>query len=116
MEFTPDQVAGMIDLSAVRPDTTAADVRAMVEAAEKGRYLCVTTLPSYTPLAIELCAEEPTLMVSGNVAFPSGGATSACKIAEARASEPENRSSAGPGVETRPLDCRPVPHTFSSRP
>jgi deoxyribose-phosphate aldolase len=84
MDFTPDQVAGIIDLSAVRPDTTAADVRAMVEAAKAYRCLCVTTFPSYTPLVVELCADVPALLVSGNVAFPSGGSTSAIKIAEAR--------------------------------
>jgi deoxyribose-phosphate aldolase len=84
MDFTPDQVAGMIDLSAVRPDTTAADVRALVEAAKAYRCLCVTTFPSYTPLVVELCADVPALLVSGNVAFPSGGSTSAIKIAEAR--------------------------------
>jgi deoxyribose-phosphate aldolase len=84
MDLTLDQVARMIDLSAVRPDTTEADVRAMVELAKKYRCLCVTTLPSYTPLVKELLVEEPTIRVSGNVAFPSGGATLAIKVAEAR--------------------------------
>ena len=84
MDFTLDQVAWMIDLSAVRPDTTEADVHAMVRVARKYRCLCVTTLPSYTPLVKELLVEEPTIRVSGNVAFPSGGATLAIKVAEAQ--------------------------------
>jgi deoxyribose-phosphate aldolase len=35
-------------------------------------------------LVKELLVEEPTIRVSGNVAFPSGGATLAIKVAEAR--------------------------------
>ena len=84
MALTLHDVAGMIDLSAVRPDTTEADVRAMVETAVRYRCLCVTTFPSYTPLLVDLLAESPAIRVSGNVAFPSGATTRAAKIAEAR--------------------------------
>jgi deoxyribose-phosphate aldolase len=84
MDLTLDQVAGMIDLSAVRPDTTEPDVRAMVEVAKGHRCFCATTLPIYTLLAKELLADHPAIRVSGNVAFPSGGATRATKIAEAQ--------------------------------
>jgi deoxyribose-phosphate aldolase len=84
MDFTRDQVAGLIDLSAVRADTTEDDVRAMVEVAKRYRCFCVTTLPVNTRLVKELLVDAPTIRVSGNVAFPSGGSTPATKIAEAR--------------------------------
>jgi deoxyribose-phosphate aldolase len=74
----------MIDLSAVRADTTEAEVRALAEVATKYQCFCATTLPGYTSLLKELLADEPEIHVSGNVSFPSGGATSTVKVAEAR--------------------------------
>jgi deoxyribose-phosphate aldolase len=84
MDFTQQQVARMIDLSAVRADTTEAEVRATVDMAIKYQCICVTTLPCYTALVRELLAGQPGIRVSGNVAFPSGGATTATKVAEAQ--------------------------------
>ena len=83
MDFTLEQVARMVDLSAVRADMTEAEVRATVNIARRYQCICVTALPCYTPLVKELLADEPEIHVSGNVAFPSGGATSAMKVAEA---------------------------------
>lgn len=85
MHLTLHDVAGMIDLSAVRPDTTEADVRAMAETALRYRCTCATTFPSYTPLLVDLLAGEPAIRISGNVDFPSGMATTALKVAEAQA-------------------------------
>ena len=84
MHLTLRHTAGMIDLSAVHPDTSEADVRVMVETAVCYHCLCATTFPCYTPLLVDLLAESPAIRVSGNVAFPSGATTRACKIAEAR--------------------------------
>jgi len=74
----------MIDLSAVRPDTTEAEVRATAEMARDYRCICASTLPGHTPLLVDLLADEPEIGVSGNVSFPSRGATNNMKIAEAR--------------------------------
>jgi deoxyribose-phosphate aldolase len=84
MRLTVEEIAGMTDLSAVRAATTEAEVRATAEVARKYRCMCATTLPSHTPLLRGLLADEPEIRVSGNVSFPSGGGTSAMKIAEAR--------------------------------
>ena len=84
MNFTAREVAQMIDLSAVRMDMSEAEVRATVAMAKKYQCICVTTLPVYTPLVKDLLADEPEIRVSGNVSFPSGGATSVMKSAEAR--------------------------------
>lgn len=84
MDFTLREVARMIDLSAVRADTTETEVRETVDMARRYNCICLTTLPCYTPLVKKLLAGEPEIRVSGNVAFPSGGATTAMKTAEAK--------------------------------
>ena len=84
MDFTQRQVARMVDLSAVRADITEAEVRATVDMAKEYQCICVTTLPCYTALVKELLAGQPEIRVSGNVAFPSGGATTTMKVAEAK--------------------------------
>ena len=84
MKFDVQEIARMIDLSAVRPDTDEAEIRALAEMAKKYRCICVTTLPGYTPTIKKLLSDEPDIRVSGNVSFPSGGGTSKMKVAEAK--------------------------------
>ncbi|UCC65139.1 MAG: deoxyribose-phosphate aldolase [Anaerolineae bacterium] len=84
MNLSVQQLTRMIDLSAVRPDTTEAEVRATAEMAREYRCICASTLPGHTPLLVGLLVGEPEIGVSGNVSFPSGGATRSMKIAEAR--------------------------------
>jgi deoxyribose-phosphate aldolase len=84
MQFTLPQVARMIDLSAVRADTTETEVRALADMAREYQCICATTLPAYTPLLKQLLADAPQVRVSGNVSFPSGAATRGIKIAEAK--------------------------------
>ena len=84
MEFTLEEVARMVDLSAVRADSDEAEVRALAEAAREYRCMCVETLPAFTPLISALLADEQEIRIGGNVGFPSGGTTSRMKIAEAK--------------------------------
>jgi deoxyribose-phosphate aldolase len=84
MPLTLHEIAAMVDLSAVRPGTGEADVRALAQAARAIHCGCATTLPVYTRLLLDLLADEPAIRVSGNVAFPAGGTTSTMKVAEAR--------------------------------
>lgn len=84
MRFTIQEVARMIDLSAVRADSDEAEMRALANAARRYQCICVETLPTYTPLIRDLLADEPAIRIGGNVGFPSGGMTSSMKIAEAR--------------------------------
>lgn len=83
-EIAVNEIARMIDLSAVRADTTEAEVKALAETARRHQCICATTLPCCTPLLVELLADEEKIRVSGNVSFPSGAATTAVKVAEAR--------------------------------
>jgi deoxyribose-phosphate aldolase len=84
MNFTHQNLARMVDLTAVRAEDTEAEVRALARAAKKYHPMCVCVLPGHTPLLRELLADEPDIQLVGAVGFPSGGNTTATKIAEAR--------------------------------
>jgi deoxyribose-phosphate aldolase len=84
MSFTVQEIASMVDLTAVRAETDEAEVRALADAAKRYRPTCVCALPSFTPLMRNLLAEETDVRVVGAVGFPSGGNTTTIKIAEAR--------------------------------
>jgi len=80
--LTPRQIAQMIDISAVKADSTLDELRAAAELAAKHNCICVIGLPAHTPLLIELLADRPDILVGGAVGFPSGGQTTAIKVAE----------------------------------
>ena len=77
-------IAQMIDLSAVRTDSTDSQITKMVEAAKKHHFYLVTVLPSQTLFAKNLLKGDASLKLGGNVGFPSGGQTTSIKAAEAR--------------------------------
>jgi deoxyribose-phosphate aldolase len=84
MQLTIQNLASMIDLTAVRADSDEAEVRALADTAKKYRPICVCTLPGHTPLLRDLLADELGVHIVGAVGFPSGGNTLATKVAEAR--------------------------------
>jgi len=91
MKLTVHDIAQMIDLSAVRMDDGDQSVRTLVDSARIYQCHLVTTLPNQTLLAIELLCQAhevypqaPEIGISGNVGFPSGGQTTAIKVAEAQ--------------------------------
>ena len=84
MQPTIQNLASMIDLTAVRAEDDEAVVRALADAAKKYRPICVCTLPGHTPLLHDLLAHEPDIHIVGAVGFPSGGNTTATKVAEAQ--------------------------------
>jgi deoxyribose-phosphate aldolase len=83
MELTTENVARMVDLSAVRADSDETEVRALAEVARRYQSICVVTLPTFIPLIRDLLADEPAIRIGGAVGFPSGGATPAAKVFEA---------------------------------
>jgi deoxyribose-phosphate aldolase len=84
MQLTIQHLASMIDLTAVRAEDDEAEVRALADAAKKYRPICVCALPGHTPLLHDLLAHEPDIHIVGAVGFPSGGNTTATKVAEAQ--------------------------------
>ena len=81
-DFT--SIARMIDLSAVQPDCSEADVRAVAAMCRKHNFICAFALPSFTPLLVELLKDRPDIHIGGTVGFPGGGTTTRSKVAEAR--------------------------------
>lgn len=81
-KLTDREIAGMIDISAVKHDSTLDELRAAAELAKKHDCICVIGLPAHTPLLVELLDDRPDVVVGGAVGFPSGGQTTAVKVIE----------------------------------
>lgn len=75
-------IARRIDISAVQSHHGEREVRALATAARVGGFVNAHVLPTWVPLLAELLAGSGTL-VGAPVGFPSGGATTAVKVAEA---------------------------------
>lgn len=84
MRLTVHSLARMMDLSAVRAEVDAAEVRQLAEAARRFRCVCAFVLPCYLPELKSLLADAPEVGLGGVVGFPSGGPSTAVKVAEAR--------------------------------
>lgn len=84
MQLTVEKLARMMDLSAVRADVDAAEVRQLAETAKKYRCVCTFVLPCYLGELKNLLANSPEVGVGGVVGFPSGGQGTATKVFEAR--------------------------------
>jgi deoxyribose-phosphate aldolase len=84
MNFTLQEVAGLVDLSAVHAEHTCSDVEALAALAVQYRCACAYSLPGFTPLLRDLLAGDPTVRLGGTVGFPGGGHTTAVKVAEAQ--------------------------------
>ena len=77
-------IAQMVDISAVRTNSSDERVTSVVSAAKKHKCYLVTVLPAQTLLAKRLLDGESSPKLGGNVGFPSGGQTTSIKVAEAR--------------------------------
>jgi deoxyribose-phosphate aldolase len=82
--MTEKELARKIDLTAVRADTTEADVRELAGLALDCRCAAVYTHPCFTPLALKLLTGADDVRVGGSIGFPSGAHSTATKVAEAR--------------------------------
>ncbi len=76
-------LARTVDISCVRATHTEQDVRRLAAEATRWEFINAHVLPSWVPLLRELLEGTRTL-VGSPVGFPSGGASTASKVAEAR--------------------------------
>jgi deoxyribose-phosphate aldolase len=83
MSLSKVQIARMIDISAVKSDSTAEEVESVVNAAKEHRFICVFTLPSFASYAKKLLSAETDIDLGGTVGFPSGSSTTSSKVFEA---------------------------------
>lgn len=84
MKLTVQQLARMLDLSAVRTEVDLAEVRRLAAVACQYHCVCAFVLPCYFPELKALLAGAPEVGVGGVVGFPSGAHSTAIKVAEAR--------------------------------
>lgn len=77
-------IASMIDVSAVRADSSDDKVIEAVKCGKKYGCYLVTVLPSQVALAKKLLNNESPLKLGGNVGFPSGGQTTSIKVMETK--------------------------------
>jgi deoxyribose-phosphate aldolase len=88
MSLSDLDIAQMIDLSAVRAEDDEQSIHALVDAACQYHCYLVNILPSHTLLAKSLLRDAGedgfSILVGGNVGFPSGGQSTRIKAAETR--------------------------------
>ncbi len=86
MKLSAEQLAAMLDVSAVQAQSSLEDVKETAAVAKKFNCICAFSLPSFTPvLAEELKADgRRKVLLGGVVGFPSGGDSTASKVAQAK--------------------------------
>ncbi len=74
-------LADMIDISAVRANSSISEIDQLIASAKNYRFICAFALPSFTPyLANNLKKEGLDTKLGGVVGFPSGAETTSTKI------------------------------------
>jgi len=73
----------MLDLSCVRADSTLSEIDDAVELARRYGVFAIFVLPAHMPYLIERIGDAP-ILPAATVGFPSGGASTAVKVAEVR--------------------------------
>lgn len=80
--MTAKKIAGMIDLSAVRADSTLEEIAQAAEMAGRYGFAAVFALPAHTPYLLDRLGDSR--VIAGGVAgFPGGAETTAVKAAAA---------------------------------
>ena len=83
-KITPEMLARMLDLSAVRAEADADEIGRLAEVAKRYNCVCVFVLPAFFAELKEHLADAPDVGLGGVVGFPSGGHSTEIKVAEAR--------------------------------
>jgi deoxyribose-phosphate aldolase len=77
------EIAQMMDISAVRADSTIEEIKASAELAKQYGCICVFALPAHTPYLISQLGGS-TVFAGGAVGFPGGAESTAIKVATAK--------------------------------
>lgn len=84
MFLTPQDIAKMIDLSAVRTFSSKADIDELVRAARQHQFGQISVNQCFISYAKAQLAGSPEVRVVGNVSFPSGSDSTRTKVFQAR--------------------------------
>ncbi|MFR9602731.1 MAG: deoxyribose-phosphate aldolase [Rikenellaceae bacterium] len=82
--LSTEQIARMVDISAVKSDSATPEIEKIIEGAIKHNFICVFAMPSFTKMVVDRLADYPSIKVGGIVGFPSGGETSSAKVFQAK--------------------------------
>lgn len=82
-KLKPSELARLIDISAVRAESTLAEVNQIVDIAKKYNFICVFSMPSMLPYVFSGLEGSESVGVGGIVGFPSGGDTTESKVWQA---------------------------------
>lgn len=83
MSLSKEQLAQMIDISAVKADSTILEVESIITTAKEHGLKAVFPMPSFTKYAKKLLEGESDILLGGTVGFPSGATTTTSKAFEA---------------------------------
>ncbi len=83
MKFTKSEVARLIDISAVKTESSISDVNEVIDAAKKNNLICVFSMPCFVDYVVEQMKGYDTINIGGVVGFPSGSETTETKIFQA---------------------------------
>ncbi|MFI3268350.1 MAG: deoxyribose-phosphate aldolase [Rikenellaceae bacterium] len=78
------EIARLIDISAVRADSSLKEVNEVIEAAKQHDFICVFAMPSMVDKISDQLSQMPTVLCGGVVGFPSGSETTSCKVFQAQ--------------------------------
>ena len=78
--MTTQEIAKLMDISAVRADSTIQEIRESAELAKQYGCICVFALPAHTPYLIDQLGGS-SVFAGGAVGFPGGAETTATKVA-----------------------------------
>lgn len=81
---TSNSIARMIDISAVRADSTQTEIELILEAAKTYPFICIFVMPGMIDGIKERVRQLPGVGIGGIVGFPSGGETTRTKCSEAQ--------------------------------
>lgn len=73
-------IAKMIDISAVKTNVSVQEIDEMLECAIENKLLCVFGMPCYVPYIAEKLKDYTDILVGGVVGFPSGAEPTEVKV------------------------------------
>lgn len=82
--LTKKELSRLIDISAVRADSTLEEVNLILEGAKKYNFICVFAMPCFTNYLVHSLEGNPHVGIGGIVGFPSGGETTTTKVFQAK--------------------------------
>ncbi|MFI3331138.1 MAG: deoxyribose-phosphate aldolase [Rikenellaceae bacterium] len=88
--MTKHKIARMIDISAVRAESTLSEINEVLAAAKKHDFICVFAMPSMVDKIAYEMSQMPTVLCGGVVGFPSGAETTAAKVFQAQEMKAKN--------------------------